>query len=136
MLFAGGVIGGVRNGERGGLLRRRRQHPHLFGGRFGLREYADPELAARLREDAPEMELWDLVIASIDPGEEWTGSAQDLETRLQCSSSPVTEAATRFFRKQGAAKLLGRLAAEMPAIITRERNAESRWWCIKRPPVV
>jgi len=111
----------------------RNQHPHLFGGRFGLREYADPELAARLREDAPEMELWDLIIRGIDPGEEWTGSASDLETRLQSESSPVSESATRFFRKMGAAKLLGRLADEMPGVVFRGRDKDKRWWCIKLP---
>ena len=109
------------------------QHPHLFGGRFGLREYADPELAARLREDAPEMELWDLIERCIDPGEDWTGSASDLEGRLQSQSSPVTESAARFFRKMGAAKLLGRLAAEMPGVVFRGRDSDKRWWCIKRP---
>ena len=111
----------------------RNQHPHLFGGRFGLREYADPELAARLREDAPEMELWDLIERCIDPGEDWTGSASDLEGRLQSQSSPVTESAARFFRKMGAAKLLGRLAAEMPGVVFRGRDSDKRWWCIKRP---
>ena len=111
----------------------RNQHPHLFGGRFGLREYADPELAARLREDAPEMELWDLIERSIDPGEEWTGSASDLEGKLQSQNSPVTESATRFFRKMGAAKLLGRLAGEMPGVVFRGRDSDKRWWCIKRP---
>ena len=100
---------------------------------FGLREYHDPELAARLREDAPEMELWDLIERSIDPGEEWTGSASDLEGKLQSLSSPVTESATRFFRKMGAAKLLGRLAGEMPGVVFRGRDKDKRWWCIKRP---
>jgi len=111
----------------------RNQHPHLFGGRFGLREYADPELAARLREDAPEMELWDMIDRCIGPGEEWTGSAHELEALLQSQSSPVTESATRFFRKMGAAKLLGRLAGEMPGVVFRGRDSDKRWWCIKRP---
>lgn len=108
-------------------------HHELFGGRFGLREYADAELAARLREDAPEMELWELIAQTIPAGESWEGSASDLETLLQSPSSPVEEAAKRFFRKAGAARLLGRLAAEMPGTVNRGRSADARWWTIKRP---
>lgn len=104
-----------------------RQHPHLFDGRFGLREYADPELAARLREDTPEMEPRDMIERVIDPGGEWTGSAHDLESRMQSDCSPATESGRPFFRKQGAAKLPGRLAADMPEIVSRGRNADARW---------
>lgn len=110
-----------------------RLYPHLFGGRFGLREYADAELAARTREDAPEMELWDLIVRTISEGEVWTGSAHDLEALLQGPSSPVEESAKRFFRKMRAAKLLGRLAEDMPGIVTRGRSADARWWSIHRP---
>jgi hypothetical protein len=110
----------------------RNQHPHLFGGRFGLREYHDPGLAARLREDAPEMELLDLIQRWLAPGGEWTGSASDLEGQLESSDS-VSESATRFFRKMGAAKLLGRLDGEMPGVVFRGRDKDKRWWCIKLP---
>lgn len=115
--------------------------PHVRGGRFGSREYADPEICSRLTEGTADGQLLELIEAGLfsesglirDCSLPWEGSADDLENALTTDVSPVGPSARRLFRNGSCSRLLARLAEDRPERVERCRNKHRRWWRIMPP---
>lgn len=111
-----------------------------FDSRLGCRAWLNPEIAAMLYDDSPAgrlLELIDLAVFDDDEskGKAWEGGADELEEVLVSPASPIEREASRFCNHNNVARLLGRLAEDMPERVTKHRTNARRLWKITPPPV-
>lgn len=101
--------------------------------RYGVREYAHPDLIETLQAVSHEERLLALVDAVIFTGknapEEWTGTAEELESVLL--NSPHRASADKLFYYPAACgSFLGRLASRRSDRVSQKRTAKRRLWRI------
>ncbi len=112
-----------------------------FDARFGCRAWLNPEIAAMLYDDSPAgrlLELIDLAVFDDDEskGKAWEGGADELEEVLVSPASPIEREAARFCNHNNVARLLARLAEDMPERVSKHRTNSRRMWKITPPPAV
>lgn len=110
-----------------------------FDSRFGCRAWLNPEIAAMLYDDSPAGRLLELIdLALFDDAESkdktWEGGADELEEVLVSLASPIEREAKRFCDHNNVARLLARLAEDMPGRVSKHRTNSRRLWKITPPP--
>lgn len=110
-----------------------------FDSRFGCRAWLNPEIAAMLYEDSPAGRLLELVDTSLFEDEEkkgqtWEGGAEELKKALTAFASPIEGEAKRFCDHNNVARVLARLAEDMPGRVSKRRISGRRLWRITPPP--
>lgn len=111
-----------------------------FDSRFGCRAWLNPEIAAMLYDDSPAGRLLELIDQSLFDDDEskdktWEGGADELEEKLVSVASPIEREAKRFCDHNNVARLLARLAEDMPDRVSKHRTAIKRAWRITPPAV-
>jgi hypothetical protein len=111
-----------------------------FDSRFGCRAWLNPEIAAMLYDDSPAgrlLELIDLAVLDDDESKDkaWEGGADELEEVLVSPASPIEREAVRFCNHNNVARLLARLAEDMPGRVSKHRTNSRRLWKITPPPM-
>lgn len=105
----------------------------LSSERFGVKHFQHPEILRQLDDLAPEFRLRRLIDESIvHPGDEWQGSADELERKLTEKDSATQYEARRLFSFNTACGVyLGRLAKRFPERFVNKHTMRGNLWTIR-----
>lgn len=104
----------------------------LRSARYGVKSWHDPVLLSQEEESSVENQFLDVLVfdlKTIEDGEFWQGSSNDLERVLLGASMPSINTTRRLLSwKNATGTYLGRLASKHPDVVTcRKRKGINQW---------